>query len=242
LRGNGHEASLIFVSDSKSILLVEDEADLAELISFNLLREGYACIKVGDGVSAMREIQRQPPDLIILDRMLPGRSGDEVIAELRRTPKTASIPTIMLTAKADETDELVGFALGADDYISKPFSMKRLMARIGAVLRRVQAAAQSGDVLSMGPILLDEGRMEVTVEGSPVGLTVTEFRMLRTLMAARGRVLDRERLIDSVLGPTVAVTDRTIDVHIASLRKKLGVASSWVQTVRGAGYTFRSPA
>jgi DNA-binding response OmpR family regulator len=230
------------VSIAKNILVVEDETDLAELIVFNLRREGYTCNQVGDGVSALQEIQRKPPSLVVLDRMLPGMSGDEVLAELKRTPKTASIPTIMLTAKADETDELVGFALGADDYISKPFNMKRLIARIGAVMRRIEAVDRKGDVVAAGPITLDDGRLEVTVEGSPVSLTATEFKMLRALMSARGRVLDREQLIDNVLGPTVAVTDRTIDVHIASLRKKLGSAAAWIQTIRGAGYTFRPPA
>lgn len=230
------------MSIAKSILVVEDETDLAELIVFNLRREGYTCSYVGDGVSALHEIQRKPPGLVVLDRMLPGMSGDEVLAELKRSPRTAAIPTIMLTAKADETDELVGFALGADDYISKPFNMKRLIARVGAVLRRVDAAERKSDVVTMGPVVLDDSRLEVTVEGVPVSLTATEFKMLRALMSARGRVLDREQLIDNVLGPTVAVTDRTVDVHIASLRKKLGSAAAWVQTVRGAGYTFRPPA
>ena len=234
--GNGRAVSV-----TKTILVVEDETDLAELIVFNLRREGYACSHVGDGLSALHEIQRKLPSLIVLDRMLPGMSGDEVLAELKRAPKTAAIPTIMLTAKADETDELVGFAIGADDYISKPFNMKRLIARVGAVLRRFAAAERPGDVVAMGPITLDDSRLEVTVDGAPVSLTATEFKMLRTLMSARGRVLDREQMIDAVLGPTVAVTDRTIDVHIASVRKKLGSAAAWVQTVRGAGYTFRPP-
>lgn len=226
---------------AKNILVVEDEADLAELIVLNLRREGYTCTHVGDGISALQEIQRHAPNLIILDRMLPGKSGDDVLSDIRRSSKTSGIPTIMLTAKADETDELVGFALGADDYISKPFTMKRLIARVGALFRRVEATDQQGDFVSAGPITLDDSRLEVTVEGSLVALTATEFKLLRALMAARGRVLDREQLIDNVLGPMVAVTDRTIDVHIAALRKKLGSASSWIQTIRGAGYTFRPP-
>lgn len=225
----------------KSVLIVEDETDLRDLLCFNLRREGYLCRCATDGTTALAEARRSLPDLIILDRMLPGMAGDDVIADLRRESRTAHVPVIMLTAKAEETDELVGFALGADDYVPKPFSMKLLLARIAAVFRRAEMPETSGDILSIGPIVVDQGRHEVTANGSPVSLTTTEFRVLRTLMAAGGRVLDREQLINQVLGPMVAVTDRTIDVHIAAVRKKLGAAASWVQTVRGVGYTFRQP-
>jgi DNA-binding response OmpR family regulator len=225
----------------RSILVVEDEADLAEVLCYHLEKEGYACRRLHDGLSALAEVRRQAPDLILLDRMLPRASGDEVAQRLKRDPRTAAIPIIMLTAKAEETDELVGFALGADDYVSKPFSMKLLLARIAAVLRRGEAAAESGDVLTAGPIVLDRGRHEVTVEGAPIAPTATEFRVLAALMAARGRVLDRNQLIDSVLGCGVAVTNRTIDVHVAALRRKLGSAAGWIQTVRGVGYTCREP-
>lgn len=229
------------MSQRKSILIVEDEADLAEVLCYHLEREGYACRQAPDGALALAEVRRQVPDLIVLDRMLPKASGDEVVVRLKRDPQTASIPVIMLTAKAEETDELVGFALGADDYVTKPFSPKLLLARIAAVLRRREAATGEAEVLSAGPITLDRSRHEVTVSGSPVALTATEFRVLAALMAARGRVLDRTQLIDTVLGSGVAVTNRTIDVHIAALRKKLGSAAGWIQTVRGVGYTFREP-
>lgn len=225
----------------KLILIVEDEADLAELIRYNLQREGHTCRCAGDGDSALREARRQPPDLILLDRMLPGTSGDEIASSLKRDPHTARIPIIMLTAKAEEADELVGFALGADDYVTKPFSMKRLLARIAAMLRRAETAAAAGELLANGPIKLDRGRFEVTVDDQPVGITATEFRLLEALMSARGRVLDRAQLIDSALGQGAVVTDRTIDVHVAALRKKLGSASRWIQTIRGVGYTFRQP-
>lgn len=225
----------------KKILIVEDEADLAGLIRYNLQREGYRCRCAADGRTAIAEVRLQAPDLIILDRMLPERSGDEVLTYVRGDPRSATIPVLMLTAKADEADELVGFALGADDYITKPFSMKRLLARTTALLRRVESAGQSGEVLSEGPYSLDRGRREVTVGGVPVPLTPTEFRMLGGLMAGHGQVLQRERLIDVAMGPDVAVTDRTIDVHIASLRKKVGKASTWIHTVRGVGYAFRAP-
>lgn len=225
----------------KSILVVEDEADLAELICFHLEQEGYRPRKQFDGSAALAEIQRNPPDLVLLDRMLPRTSGDEVALRLKRDPRTASIPIIMLTAKSEEADQLVGFALGADDYIGKPFSMKLLLARVSAVLRRNESAAQSEECIICGPIKLDRGRHEVTVDNQPVSLTATEFRLLGALINARGRVLDRNQLIDITLGSSVAVTNRTIDVHIAALRKKLGSAAAWVQTVRGVGYTLREP-
>lgn len=228
---------------SKRILVVEDEGDLREILCFNLQREGYVCEPAADGAKAIEQVRRKPPDLIILDRMLPGRSGDEVAAVVQRDQRTANIPIIMLTAKAEESDQLVGFALGAIDYVTKPFSMKLLLARVSAALRRTAAPAAPGDErrFAVGPIVLDDARHEVTVEGTSVSLTTTEFRILRALMAASGRVLDRSQLIDSVLGPTVAVTDRTMDVHIVGLRKKLGDAAGWVQTIRGVGYAFRQP-
>jgi len=225
----------------KSILVVEDEIDLGDTVCYHLEREGYACRRAGDGQQALAELRRQPPDLIILDRMLPVLSGDDVAARLKRDPRLSTIPVIMLTAKSEESDELVGFALGADDYIRKPFSMKLLLARVAAVLRREDTSVRDRDVITIGPILLDKGRHEVTVHQTQVALTATEFRVLRELMLAGGRVLERERLIDAVLGVGVAVTNRTIDVHIAALRKKLGPASEWIQTIRGVGYAFRAP-
>jgi two-component system, OmpR family, phosphate regulon response regulator PhoB len=228
--------------NKQSILLVEDETDLADMLRFNLEREGFTCRCAADGVTAIEEVRRQRPDLVILDRMLPRRSGDDVAAAILRERDTADIPIIMLTAKAEESDQLVGFALGAVDYITKPFSMKLLVARVRSALRRGSPGESSKEVLQAGPILLDSERFEVTAGGQVVPVTATEFRILRTLMQAQGRVLDRTQLIDSVLGTAVAVTDRTIDVHIAGLRKKLGdEAAAWVQTIRGVGYTFRDP-
>ena len=225
----------------KSILVVEDETDLAELLRFNLLKEGYVCRCVSDGSTALAEVRREAPDLIVLDRMLPGTSGEQVMETLRKNAQTSGIPVLMLTAKAEESDQLVGFALGTTDYVTKPFSMKLLLARVAAVLRRTESSAASPGPITMGPVTLDVERYQVAVGGLAVALTTTEFRILKTLMMAGGRVLDRARLIDAVLGSTVAVTDRTIDVHIASLRKKLGPGAAWVQTVRGVGYTFREP-
>lgn len=225
----------------KHILVVEDESDLAELLRFNIEREGFSCRSTGDGRGALQQIQASPPDLIVLDRMLPNTSGDEVLAQIRRDPRTARIPVILLTAKVEETDELVGFGLGADDYVSKPFSMKVLIARINAMLRRADAPTASREVFVCGPIRLDRGRHEVTVSDKSLTVTSTEFRILEALLAAGGRVLSRAQLIDAAMGHSVAVTDRTIDVHITALRKKLDAASSWIQTVRGVGYTLREP-
>jgi len=231
----------------RSVLVVEDERDLCDLISFNLEREGYRCRVASDGRTSLEKIQRDRPDLIVLDRMLPEVSGDEVAAAIKRDVDTQSIPIIMLTAKADEVDELVGFALGADDYITKPFSMKSLLARVGAVLRRLDSKEPPCDRVSNGPFQLDLSRHEVMVDSVLVDLTATELRILQTLMAANGRVLSRSRLIDAVLGTTAAVTDRTIDVHIAALRRKVRVGNpehrawDWIQTVRGVGYAFRAP-
>jgi DNA-binding response OmpR family regulator len=226
----------------KSILIVEDEADLADVLSYQLKKAGYDCRAVHDGAAALAEVERHPPDLVVLDRMLPKTTGDEVAMRLRNDPRSAHIPIIMVTAKAEETDELVGFAIGADDYIRKPLSPKLLIARIQAVLRRREAAARTPEVVSIGPILLDRGRHQVTVDGESVTLTATEFRVLSALMSARGRVLSREQVIDAVLGYGVGVTLRTIDVHVAALRKKLGNVAGWIHTIRGVGYAFREPA
>lgn len=232
---------------AKSILVVEDETDLAELICYNLEREGYTPRRVAVGDGVLSEVRRKSPDLILLDRMLPGTPGDEVCQQLRRDPATAGIPIIMLTAKSEESDQLVGFALGADDYITKPFSMKVLLARVAAILRRGDTTNGDSAPITMGPYHLDPGRHEIKVDGHDVPLTATEFRLLRALMLARGRVLDRSQLIERVLGSGVVVTDRTIDVHITALRKKLSAtpqgsrAAAWVQTIRGAGYAFREP-
>lgn len=231
----------------RSILIVEDEADLVEMLCFNLEREGYHCRRARDGAAGLAEIRQRRPDLIILDRMLPNLSGDELAAQVHRDPQLAGIPIIMLTAKADEADELVGFALGVDDYIAKPFSMKNLIARVNAVMRRSVQPAQPRKVLANGPFQIDLGRHEVTVDGVAVPLTATEFRILQALMSADGRVLSRIQLIDAALGTEVAVTDRTIDVHITALRRKIAAASpnpetvTWIQTIRGVGYTFRPP-
>lgn len=226
------------------ILVVEDEADLAEMLRFNLARNGYACEVAGGGDEALACMARMRPDLVLLDRMLPGLSGDEVLSRMTREAALADTPVVMLTAKTEEADQLVGFALGATDYVSKPFSMKVLLARIAAILRRSASPERETDSegLTVGPVTVCLSRHEALLDNTPLRLTATEFRILAALMRAGGRVLSRAQLLDSAFGVGVVVTDRTVDVHITALRKKLGDGAGWVHTVRGVGYAFREPA
>ncbi len=228
----------------KKILVVDDEKDLIDLISYNLQRHGYDVIAARDGLEAIDRAAGEAPDLILLDLMLPGIDGTEVTRRLKAEPKTAGIPLIMLTAKGEETDIVVGLTLGADDYITKPFSMKVLLARVSSVLRRKEpvAAAVPGEMLRAGPIAIDSSKHEVTVEGEPIKLTLTEFKLLSALVTARGRVLTRDQLMDKAMGSDVFVTDRAIDVHVTAIRKKLAVASPMILTVRGVGYRLRESA
>jgi DNA-binding response OmpR family regulator len=221
----------------KRIIVVEDEADMAELVAMRLRREGYLVEVAGDGLKALEMIRAEAPDLAIVDIMLPVLSGTDLVTELRQDPRTSTVPIIMMTAKGEETDIVVGLRLGADDYVTKPFSMSVLVARVAAVLRRAAAMREGAKGLRrLGPITLDADRHIVEVGGRPVDLTVTEFRLLMALAGARGRVLNRNQLIDQAMGLNAVVTDRTIDVHLTALRKKLGEARSCIQTVRGVGY------
>ena len=220
----------------KRIIIVEDERDMADLVAMRLKREHYAVEVAYDGKDGLDRVRRGPPDLVLLDIMLPGMSGTEVLRELRSDPRTSSVPVVMMTARTEDTDVVVGLELGADDYVTKPFSMSVLVARIAAVLRRSKAAPAGEGVLTVGPIHVDQECHRVEVNGESVALTPTEFRLLVAIVAARGRVLSRNQLIDQAVGIDVIVTDRTIDVHMASLRKKLGDAKKHIGTVRGIGY------
>jgi len=221
----------------RRIVIVEDEVDMAELIAMRLRREHYEITVCNDGLDALDTILADPPDLVVLDLMLPGTSGTEVATRLRSNRQTARVPIIMLTALAEESDIVVGLHVGADDYMTKPFSMSVLVARIAALLRRAEAQqTDGGETLSAGPIEIDLGRHRVRVDEREITLTLTEFRLLAAIVGARGRVLQRDRLIDSAMGPDTIVTDRTIDVHMTALRKKLGDARKYIQTVRGVGY------
>ena len=225
----------------RRVLVVDDEKDLVDLISYNLVRNGFDVLTAYNGNEALDVARRESPDLVVLDLMLPGIDGTEVARQLRADARTAGIPIVMLTAKGEETDVVVGLTIGADDYVTKPFSMKILLARINTVLRRGDAssaggAAGEGAVLKAGPLVIDTSKHEVTVNGEAVRLTLTEFKLLSSLVAARGRVLSRDQLMDKAMGPDVFVTDRAIDVHITAIRKKLGDAHWLVHTVRGVGY------
>ncbi len=221
----------------KRIILVEDEPDMAELVALRLKREHYDVEVAHDGQEGLKRIRANPPDLVLLDLMLPRLSGTELAAKLRAEARTARVPIIMLTARSEESDVVLGLHIGADDYVTKPFSMSVLMARVSAVLRRSEPAeAGEQEILTAGPIRIDNQRHLVEVGGRPAALTLTEFRLLRAIVAARGRVLTRNQLIDKALGADAVVTDRTIDVHVTGLRRKLGEARRYIQTVRGVGY------
>jgi DNA-binding response OmpR family regulator len=230
-------------SRKKRVLVVDDEKDLVELISFNLARNGYEILTAHSGNEALEIATSQLPDIIVLDLMLPGLSGLDVARRLKAEPKTNAIPIIMLTAKGEETDVVVGLTLGADDYVTKPFSMKILIARLNTVLRRTESAVPTSDgTLRAGPLSIDTSKHEVSCGGEPIKLTLTEFKLLTALISARGRVLTRDQLMDKAMGTDVFVTDRAIDVHVTSIRKKLGNASWLVHTVRGVGYRLRESA
>jgi two-component system phosphate regulon response regulator PhoB len=223
-----------------NILVVEDEEEILELVSYNLQKEGYGVQGAVSGEEALRGVKRLPPDLILLDLMLPGIDGLEVCKALKADSSTRNIPVIMLTARSEEADIVTGLELGADDYITKPFNRRVLLARVKAVLRRA-----SGDVsdVESGPVRIHElvinpGRHEVLVNGESIMLTLTEFRVLHFLANHPGWVYTRSQIVEAVRGDDYPVTDRSVDVQIVGLRKKLGAAGSYIETVRGIGYRF----
>jgi two-component system phosphate regulon response regulator PhoB len=224
------------------VLVVEDEEDIRDLLYYNLSREGFRVSIAEDGVQAFEKIQQDPPDLVLLDLMLPGLDGLELTRRLRRDPRTAHLPVVMLTAKKEEVDRIVGLELGADDYVTKPFNLRELVLRMRAVLRRYEehAARRASEVLTAdGFLTLDIPRRQVRVDDEPVQLTVIEFDLLVHLLRERGRVQTRERLLREVWGYDYAGYDRTIDTHVARLRKKLRGRGEWIETAWGVGYRFR---
>ncbi len=223
-----------------TVLVVDDEEDLAELLIFNLERNGFGTLKALNGRDAIELAQKHLPNLIILDLMLPDVDGLEVFRTLKRGEKTAQIPVIMLTAKADEVDRIVGLELGADDYVTKPFSPREVILRIKGLLRRLANPLPGTDVVvTFGPFRIDPDRFEVSVNGEPIILTSTEFRLLQELLLRRGKVLSRTQLLENVWGYVHNVTDRTVDTHIKRLRQKVGPAgAAYVETIRGVGYRF----
>ena len=224
---------------SVKVLVVDDEKDIVELVRYHLEKEGFQCLQAGDGPTALRLTRQHRPDLLILDLMLPGLDGLEVCRQLRQDVGTARIPIIMLTAKGEEVDRIVGLEVGADDYVVKPFSPREVVARVRALLRRVQEPTGTS-VRRVGGLELDEARHHVTVKGKSLGLTAKEFGLLRALLRANGRVLNREQLLGAVWGYADAaeIESRTVDVHIRRLREKLGPEAGRIVTVKGVGYRF----
>jgi two-component system alkaline phosphatase synthesis response regulator PhoP len=224
----------------KHVLIVEDDKDILELITYNLEREGYEVTGVTSGEDGVDAVRSNKPDLILLDLMLPGIDGLEVCRRLKADVDTAHIPVVMVTAKGEESDIVAGLELGADDYVTKPFSPKVLIARMRAVQRRrSRADVTEDDVISADGIVINPGRHEVTVDGRRVDLTFTEFRVLHILARKPGWVFTRQQIVDAVHGESYPVTERAVDVQIVGLRKKLGPAGERVETVRGVGYRFK---
>lgn len=223
----------------KIVLVVEDEESILELLRYNLEKEGFTVIPAASGEDGLALARRRRPDLILLDLMLPGMDGLEVCRLLKRSKETESIPVVMLTARGEEADIVAGLELGADDYLTKPFSPRVLLAHIRATLRRVATAPAARDTLAAGAIFLDRGRRAVTLSGCPVELTFTEFEVLWYLASRPGMVFTRSQIVDAVRGADYPVTERAVDVQIVGLRRKLGEAGVLIETVRGVGYRFR---
>ena len=222
------------------ILVVDDEEDILELVKFNLSREGYDVVIAASGEKAIDLARKAPPHLIVLDLMLPGIDGLEVTRLLKNNPETRQIPIVMLTAKGEEPDVVAGLELGADDYVTKPFSPRILLARVRAVLRRKQdEALKSPDVIRIHNLIIHPGRREVLVDGKNIPLTFTEFGILHYLVRRPGWVFTRSQIVDAVRGTDYFVTDRSVDVQIAGLRKKLDSSGMFIETVRGVGYRFK---
>ncbi len=223
----------------KTVLAIDDEKDLIELLRYNLEKEGFQVKAARDGETGLATAFQENPDVVLVDLMLPGIDGLEVCRRLKSDSRTALTPLIMLTAKSSESDRVVGLELGADDYIVKPFSPRELVARVRALLRRTTKQQELPSRIRRGDIVIDLDRREVSCAEVPVILTATEFRLLHFLASHPGRVFSRAELIDNVLGRDIVVLDRTVDVHIMALRRKLGEQADCVETVRGFGYKFR---
>ena len=223
-----------------TILVVEDEEDILELITFNLIKDGYKTERARSGEEALKKARLSPPDCVVLDIMLPGLDGLEVCKELKAGADTASIPVLLLTARTEEADIVSGLELGADDYVTKPFSPRVLLARIKTVMRRKSVAMGGGrETLSAHDVTINPLRHEVAVAGVTIDLTVTEFRVLQFLISRPGWVFTRSQIVEGVRGDGYPVTDRSVDVQIVGLRKKLGHAAAYIETVRGVGYRFK---
>jgi len=222
----------------KQIYVVEDEKDLVELLTYNLEKEGYRVLSSLDGTEALKKIPEKVPDLILLDLMLPGVDGLTICKTLKADPRTAHIPVVMLTARGEESDKVVGLELGADDYVTKPFSVKELVARVKAVLRRFEKAGEGEPRQRFKDLELDRAKHQVALKGRVLELTAKEFELLDYLLTHSGRVLSRDVLLNNVWGYDYFGTTRTVDVHVRRLREKLGSYAQYVKTVKGYGYRF----
>jgi two-component system alkaline phosphatase synthesis response regulator PhoP len=224
----------------EQILVVEDDEDILQLLKYNLAKEGYQVTGAAAGEEALKALKLNVPDLILLDLMLPGLDGLEICRLLKREAKTSQVPIIMLTAKGEEADIVTGLELGADDYITKPFSPRVLLARVRTVLRRRQVEPPApGDTIKMHELVMDPGRHEVRVQDQPLDLTLTEFRLLHLLATRPGWVFTRDQIVKGVHGGDYPASDRSVDVQVVSLRKKLGPCGKYLETVRGVGYRFK---
>lgn len=226
----------------EKILIVDDEKDIVKMLDYNLKKDGFRTVSCYDGEDALDLAKREHPDLVILDLMLPGIDGLEVCKTLKADGKTRQVPIIMLTAKSQESDKIVGLELGADDYVTKPFSPRELIARVKAILRRSKEKEELPEILNIGDLTIDFSKISVSVVGKPVELTAKEFELLKTLIKAKGRVLSRDYLLDTIWGfdHAMEIQTRTVDVHIRTLRKKLKKASKYIITVKNYGYRFES--
>lgn len=221
-----------------TVLIIEDEPDVLDLVVFHLKKAGFQTVTARDGVTGLAKARDLSPALLMLDLMLPGMEGTEICKRLKADPKTAHIPIIMLTAKAEEVDRVLGLELGADDYVTKPFSPRELVLRVRRVLDRSRGATQTAEVLTQGDLVVDLAKHEALVKSRPVELTATEFKLLATLMERRGRVQTRDTLLHDVWGYEGDIDTRTVDTHVRRLREKLGKTADLIETVRGVGYRF----
>lgn len=221
-----------------TLLVVDDETDVVDLVRYKLNGAGFDVLTADNGLSALQMAREHRPDLIVLDLMLPEMTGEEVCRQLKKESDTATIPILMLTAKGQAEDRIAGLEIGADDYISKPFSPRELVLRVEAVLRRVRGAEKRGDQVTIGEFVIDRGNFEITMDGQKLELTTTEFKLLALLLERRGRTQSRDTLLFDVWGYTNAIDTRTVDTHIRRLREKLGPNSPRIETLRGEGYRF----
>jgi len=219
-----------------TLLVIDDEPEIVRLLDYHLTKVGYVVITAKDGEQGLDAVRRHRPDLVLLDVMLPGMDGWDLCKKIKGDPLTASTSILMLTARAEEENRILGLELGADDYVTKPFGIREVVARVRALLRRSEQSEEAPEVIRMGRLVIDGGRRQVRVGDREIPLTATEFDLLRALAAGKGKVIAREDLILSARGEESTAMDRTVDVHVASLRRKLGKPGEMIETVRGVGY------